>query len=35
MMRIVIVLLALGSVLLTHPAYGADKQEEQNRKTVV
>ncbi len=35
MIGIVTVLLALGSVLLTHPAYGADKQEEQNKKTVV
>jgi predicted SnoaL-like aldol condensation-catalyzing enzyme len=35
MFRIVSILLALGSVLLIHPAYGADKQEEQNKKTVV
>jgi predicted SnoaL-like aldol condensation-catalyzing enzyme len=35
MIRVVTVLLALGSVLLTHPTYGADKQEEQNKKTVV
>jgi predicted SnoaL-like aldol condensation-catalyzing enzyme len=34
MLRIVPILLALGSVLLIHPAYGADKQEEQNKKTV-
>jgi predicted SnoaL-like aldol condensation-catalyzing enzyme len=35
MIRIVMVLVTLGSVILTHPAYGADKQEEQNKKTVV
>jgi predicted SnoaL-like aldol condensation-catalyzing enzyme len=35
MNRIVTVLLALGSVLMTHPVDGADKQEEQNKKTVV
>jgi predicted SnoaL-like aldol condensation-catalyzing enzyme len=35
MIRIVILLMVLGSVLLTHPAHGAGKQEEQNKKTVV
>jgi len=35
MIRIVMVLMVLGAVLLTHPVYGADKQEQQNKKTVV
>ena len=35
MIRIVILLMVLGSVLLTLPAHGAGKQEEQNKKTVV
>ena len=35
MIRNVMVLLAVGSVILIHPAYGADKQEEYNKKTVV
>ena len=35
MIRIVIFLMVLGSVLLTHPAYGAGKQEEQNKKIVM
>ena len=35
MNRIVTVLLALGSVLMTHPVHGADNQEERNKKLVV
>jgi len=35
MIRIVMVLVAFGSVLLAWPAHGADKREEQNKKTVV
>jgi predicted SnoaL-like aldol condensation-catalyzing enzyme len=35
MIRIVILLVVLGSALLAHPAQGAGKQEEQNKKTVV
>jgi len=35
MIRSVILLMVLGSVLLTHPAHGARKREEQNIKTVV
>ncbi len=35
MKRIVTVLLAFGSVFMTHPVHGADKQAEQNKKTVV
>lgn len=35
MIRIMMVLLAVGSVLLTHPVHGADKQAEQNKMTVV
>ena len=35
MIRIMMVLLAVGSVLLTQPVHGADKQAEQNKKTVV
>jgi predicted SnoaL-like aldol condensation-catalyzing enzyme len=35
MNRIVKVMVVLGMVLLTLPAIGADKQEEQNKKTVV
>jgi len=30
-----ILLMVFGSVLLTHPAYGAAKQEEQNKKIVM
>jgi predicted SnoaL-like aldol condensation-catalyzing enzyme len=35
MIRIVILLMVLGSVFLTLPAHGTGKQEEQNKKTVV
>ena len=35
MIRVMILLMVLGSVLLTHPAYGARKQEEQNKKIVM
>jgi predicted SnoaL-like aldol condensation-catalyzing enzyme len=35
MIRIVTALLVLSSVLMTHPVHGADKQEEQNKTTVV
>jgi predicted SnoaL-like aldol condensation-catalyzing enzyme len=35
MIRIVTVLLALGTILPAGPARGADKQQEQNKKTVV
>ena len=34
MIRIATVLLALSFVFMTHPVHGADKQEEQNKKTV-
>jgi predicted SnoaL-like aldol condensation-catalyzing enzyme len=34
MIKVATVLLALGFVCMTHPVHGADKQEEQNKKTV-
>ena len=35
MIRIVSAVMILGLVLMTHAVFGADKQEEQNKKTVV
>jgi hypothetical protein len=35
MIRILTVLLVLGSVFTTHPVHGADKEEDQKKKTVV
>ena len=35
MIRIVMLLMVSGFVLLSHPAHGAGKQEEQNKKNVV